>query len=84
MMGQLDKKQLEVVNQYINEFCIKCKNNLQFLEKFKKHVFDMEKGFDAGWGSDSKLNQFFFQYERNVLTSHLISLNHKKSGLHNI
>ena len=44
----------------------------------------MEKGFDAGWGSDSKLNKFFFLYERNVLTSHLISLNHKRSGLHNI
>lgn len=34
----------------------------------------MENNFDSSWGSNLKLNNFFFQYERDVLTSHLISL----------
>ena len=37
----------------------------------------MESGFDAGWGSNAKLNRYFYQYEKDVLTGHLVSLQAK-------
>lgn len=42
----------------------------------------MEGGFDSGWGSNGKLNNFFFDYEKTVLTDYLLSLNSQnKNGL---
>jgi hypothetical protein len=51
------------------------------MEKFKDQVNRMELTFDCGWGSDSKLNQFFYDYERNVLSDHLLSLGHQGKQL---
>ena len=51
------------------------------MEKFKEQVNKMEQGFNSGWGSDTKLNQFFYDYEKNVLSDHLLSLNHQNKGL---
>ena len=34
----------------------------------------MEASFDPSWGSNGKLNQFFYSYESDVLTDHLLSL----------
>lgn len=31
----------------------------------------MEKNFDSKWGSNKGLNKYFYQYERDVLTSHI-------------
>jgi hypothetical protein len=47
------------------------------MEKFKEQVVKMEKGFDSSWGSNDKLNEFFFEYERNILSDHLLSLNNE-------
>jgi hypothetical protein len=41
----------------------------------------MEISFNSGWGSDSALNQFFYDYEKNVLSDHLLSLSHQTKGL---
>jgi len=41
----------------------------------------METNFQTDWGSDSNLNQFFFEYEKNVLSDHLLSLNQANKGL---
>lgn len=42
----------------------------------------MEKTFDSGWGSNSKLNSFFFHYEKDVLSDYLLSLNNQnKAGI---
>jgi len=41
------------------------------MEKFRDHVLKMEGTFDSRWGSNAKLNNFFFQYERDVLSDHL-------------
>ena len=35
----------------------------------------MEASFDGNWGSDTKLNSFFFLYEKDVLSDYLLSLN---------
>jgi len=56
---------------------------MQFLEKFKEQVVKMEKSFDSGWGSNTQLNNFFFEYERNVLSDHLQALN-TSSGKKNV
>lgn len=47
------------------------------MEKFKAHVLSMEANFDGSWGSNSVLNNFFYNYEKNVLSGHLISLHHQ-------
>ena len=75
-MGDIEESKLLTCGLEINEFCGQCKRNIQFMEKFKEQVNRMELGFDAGWGSDSKLNQFFYDYEKNVLSDHLLSLGH--------
>ena len=49
---------------------------MAFMEKFKAHVLTMESSFDGTWGSNSLLNNFFYNYEKNVLSGHLISLHH--------
>lgn len=77
IMGDIDHKQLQDINLSVNAFCAQCRNNLSFLERFRKQVLEMESGFDAGWGCNAKLNHFFYRYESEVLASHLISL-HKK------
>ena len=46
------------------------------MEKFKEQVGKMEGNFDSSWGCDTKLNNLFFDYEKNVLSDHLLSLNH--------
>lgn len=51
------------------------------MEKFKEQVGKMEGNFDSSWGCDTKLNNLFFDYEKNVLSDHLLSLNHQKQGL---
>ena len=35
----------------------------------------MDAGFDGNWGSDTKLNDYFFRYEKDVLSDYLLSLN---------
>jgi hypothetical protein len=40
----------------------------------------MENSFDGNWGSNQTLNNFFFAYEKDVLTDYLISLNHASRG----
>ena len=37
----------------------------------------MEAGFDSTWGSNTKLNNFFFDYEKDCLQDYLLSLNHQ-------
>jgi hypothetical protein len=81
MMGDIEEKVLLPLSLSINEFCAQCKRNILFMEKFKEQVNKMELGFNSGWGSDSKLNQFFYDYEKNVLSDHLLSLNHQHKGL---
>lgn len=51
------------------------------MEKFKEQVGKMEGNFDSSWGCDIKLNNLFFEYEKHVLSDHLLSLNHKKEGV---
>ena len=42
----------------------------------------MEESFDSGWGSNKKLNNFFFDYEKDCLQDYLQSLNHQnKRGM---
>ena len=38
----------------------------------------MQQQFDGEWGSDSRLNAFFFDYEKSVLTNYLLSLQNKE------
>mmetsp|Transcript_1929 Transcript_1929/g.2762 ORF Transcript_1929/g.2762 Transcript_1929/m.2762 type:complete len:184 (+) Transcript_1929:1043-1594(+) len=80
VMGEIDSTMIQPLNMSINNFCYSCKQNLQFLEKFKEQVNKMEKGFDSGWGSNMQLNNFFFEYERNVLSDHLQAINHKQKN----
>ena len=51
------------------------------MDKFKEQVNRMELGFNSGWGSDTKLNQFFYDYEKNVLSDRLLSLGGHHKGL---
>ena len=51
------------------------------MQKFKEQVVKMEDNFKSDWGSDSGLNNFFFEYEKNVLSDHLLSLNQANKGL---
>lgn len=81
MLGDIDEKQMLPLGLKINEFCGQCRRNVKFMENFKEQVNKMESGFNSGWGSDSKLNQFFYDYEKNVLSDHLLSLNHQTKGL---
>lgn len=66
------------MNIYINEFAATCKRNLLFMEKFLMRVSSLESSFDRGWGSNPKLNNFFYEYERGVLSQHLKSINRDK------
>ena len=77
IMGDIDHSSLQAVNLNINGFGQQCRGNLAFLEKFKKQVLEMESGFDAGWGSNAKLNSYFYRYEKDVLAGHLLSLQAK-------
>ena len=36
MMGDIDSRHLQPLNLQINEFCLQCKRNLNFMEKFKE------------------------------------------------
>jgi hypothetical protein len=74
IMGDLEEGQLIPINKAINEFGLQCRRNIVFMEKFRDHVLKLEAAFDAKWGGDPKLNNFFFQYERDVLSDHLLSL----------
>ena len=76
IMGDMTANLLAPINQYIDEFSSQCRRNLAFMEKFKAHVLTMESSFDGTWGSNSLLNNFFYNYEKNVLSGHLISLHH--------
>ena len=76
MLGDISDSNMLPLGIKINEFCAQCKRNVAFMEKFKEQVNKNEMGFNSGWGSDSKLNQFFYDYEKNVLSDHLLSLNH--------
>lgn len=71
LLGDIDLSALQSINTGVNQFCQQCKHNLVFLDKFKNQVLEMEKGFDYNWGSNSKLNRYFYQYEREVLTGHI-------------
>jgi hypothetical protein len=51
------------------------------MEKFKLQVMQKETDFNSEWASDSNLNNFFFEYEKNVLSDHLLSLNQANKGL---
>lgn len=75
IMGDLDQDMLKPINMAINEFCQRCRQNIKFMENFRDHVLKKEAGFDSSWGSNLKLNNYFFQYERDVLSDHLLSLN---------
>ena len=55
-MGDIEESKLMPISLDINEFCTSCKRNIVFMDKFKEQVNKMEMGFNAGWGSDSKLN----------------------------
>jgi hypothetical protein len=60
IMGDLEPSELAPINAAINEFGLQCRRNIVFMEKFRDHVLKLEAGFDARWGSDAKLNNFFF------------------------
>jgi len=51
------------------------------MEKFKLQVMQKESDFNSEWASDANLNNFFFEYEKNVLSDHLLSLNQANKGL---
>ena len=81
-MGEIENNALEPINLQINSFCVQCRRNLNFLEKFREQVDKLESSFDYGWGSDPKLNAFFSNYEKDVLTDYLLSLNSEnKNGV---
>jgi len=75
IMGDVENDALQPINLAINSFCVQCKTNLSFLEKFREYVDQQEKSFDTSWASNSKLNNFFFAYEKDVLSDYLLSLN---------
>lgn len=81
IMGELDESALQGINLMTNEFGAQCKRDIVFMEKFKEHVLRMEGSFDSGWGSNEKLNNYFFQYEKNILSHHLLSLGTQSKGL---
>jgi len=81
ILGDIDQFHLQSMNLEINNFCLQCRQNLQFMNNFKQMVTQMESSFDSGWGCNNKLNSFFFDYEKNVLTGHLQSLNHRHKGV---
>lgn len=81
IMGELEQPALQGINLMTNEFCSQCKRDIVFMEKFKEHVLRMENSFDSGWGSNEKLNNFFFQYEKDILSHHLLSLGSQSKGL---
>jgi len=60
IMGDMDHAQLQPINISINEFAAACRRNMKFMEKFREHVLALESTFDSKWGSDAKLNNFFF------------------------
>ena len=64
-------------NLKINDFGYQCRKNIQFLGKFKETVDKMRENFDGEWASDTRLNQFFFDYEKSVLTNYLLGIQNK-------
>lgn len=80
MMGDIENDVLQPINLAINAFCVQMKKNLAFLENFRQQVDKMDAEFDATWGSDTKLNNFFFDYEKDVLSDYLLSLNSENKG----
>lgn len=80
MMGDIENDVLQPINLAINSFCVQMKKNLQFLENFRNQVDKMEAEFDNTWGSDTNLNNFFFDYEKDVLSDYLLSLNTENKG----
>jgi hypothetical protein len=82
-MGNIESDALQPINISINSFMVQCRKNLIFLEKFGSHVDRMDAAFNASWCSDTNLNNFFFDYEKDVLTDYLISLNNhpNKKGI---
>lgn len=82
MMGEIDNDALQPINLSINAFCVQCKKNLSFLEKFRETVDKTEGSFDSSWGGDNKLNNYFFIYEKDVLSDYMLSLNSQnKKGI---
>ena len=77
IMGEINNSMLQPLNLQINEFMIQCRRNLKFLEQFKEQVVKMESSFDSTWGSNTRLNNFFFDYEKDCLQDYLLSLNHQ-------
>jgi len=75
-MGNLNDSQLAPINLAINQFAQQSKRNMKFLLTFKEQVMKMEDNFDSGWGSNKRLNSFFFDYEKDCLSDYLMSLNH--------
>jgi hypothetical protein len=80
-MGDIEESKLLPLSLQINDFAVQCRRNMKFMELFKEQVNKNEISFNSGWGSDSKLNQYFYDYEKHVLSDHLLSLNHANKGL---
>jgi len=81
-MGELENDALQPVNLAINSFSIQCRQNLAFLQKFGEYIDNQEKSFDRSWASKESLNNYFFAYEKDVLSDYLLSLNNQnKQGI---
>lgn len=62
------------MNAEINDFCGKCKNQIDFLDKFYKHVDHMDSMFYQIRENNEMLNDFFFGYERDIIKPYLSNL----------
>ena len=62
------------MNASINDFCGKCKNQIDFLDKFYKHVDHMDSMFDQIRENNEMLHNFFFGYEKNIVKPYLSNL----------
>jgi len=57
---------MNTISLGINDFYADCKKSQKFLEQFRDHVLNLEAKFNDQWGSNLKLNGFFFTYEREI------------------
>lgn len=64
---------LHPLNVSINDFGVQCRKNIAFLNKFKELLEKMESSFNGDWSSNHILNGFFFEYEKNIQLSYLVS-----------
>lgn len=68
---------MQAINLNLNGFSYQCKKNINFLSRFREQIVKMEDGYSGEWSSNKSLNNFFFEYEKQIQTDYLISTKDK-------